>query len=119
VEARDERVRRHILWGISLASVPATKNLLALPKRFLDLPKASLSLGRREACAGTVGGFRRAPATSRGARSKILEFTQREADSTEATKNGSHHFAFNERRRSDWTPDTYAQDQNRRLIATR
>lgn len=35
-----------LLPGISMASLPSTKNLLALPKRFLDLPKASLSLGR-------------------------------------------------------------------------
>jgi hypothetical protein len=33
-----------LLPGISMASLPSTKNLLALPKRFLDLPKASLSL---------------------------------------------------------------------------
>ena len=35
-----------LLPGISMASLPSTKTLLALPKRFLDLPKASLSPGR-------------------------------------------------------------------------
>src|SRR5260370_15303459 len=95
------------------------------PRTFWHCPKGSWTSQRlaslwavREAFVGIVGGFRWAPATSRGAPSEIAEFHRRQADSTSAAKNGSHHFAFNERRRPDWTADTCLRGQNRRLILT-
>ena len=88
------------------------------PRTFWHCPKGSWTSQRlaslwavREAFVGIVGGFRWAPATSRGAPSEIAEFHSRQGDLTEVTKNGSHHFAFNERRRPDWTSDTCARSK--------
>jgi hypothetical protein len=120
-------IKGHGMSGYGWASCRAFRwHPCRRPRTFWHCPKGSWTSQRlaslwavREACVGIVGGFRWAPATFQGAPSEIVEFNPRQGDLTEAAKNGSHHFAFNERRRPDWTPDTCAQGQNRWLIVTR